>query len=678
MKKLLLLFITLNYFTTIAQITNTGKWRRTEKDSLDNALLLYDEKNYLLALPIFDNIYNHHPKEEFLKYSYGKCALYRADKYEDAYNLLSEIYAKNKKVQDIQYDLASAAHYTDKFDEALTLIDAYLINKRTSPEGKKNGELLKRYINNAKYFVSKPTTAKITNIGSVINTSAAEYVPTITADESMLVYTYSGEKSKGGRMNAFLQPEKNGQYTEDIYMSVKINDKYADPFPLDSINTIGNDAAISLSHDGNILFIYRDNGDDHGDIYQSNLVGTNFSTPTKLKGQVNSYSWDGHCSLSPDGQLLYFSSERGGGFGGRDIYRAQLMPDSTWGNIKNLGDSVNTAYDDDAPFIHPDGVTLYFSSKGRTSMGGYDVFKTTMSLLDSTFKKTENLGYPINNTGDDRYFVLSADGKTGYYSSAKKGGQGLYDLYLIETNFGDPKPALYMVKGKTTKNNQNVAAKIVVEITSNNNKIYKTLKSSAITGQYVVILPPNATYKIKYSYDKVEYKSIDVDASKLVGYAEKDVDINFDFAPKKDTVKTVVTPTLAVTPTVAVVTTKTVQAVKDNFVPRNKMQAKIMAYVEKYGDISYEGLDFRVQIAAYKFPKNYTYKHLKHLGKVEKILLDDGITRITIGGKFNTIRKAFTHNKKVVLAGQTDAFVTAIYKGKRVYLEELEKMGIFK
>ena len=80
----------------------------------------------------------------------------------------------------------------------------------------------------------------------------------------------------------------------------------------------------------------------------------------------------------------------------------------------------------------------------------------------------------------------------------------------------------------------------------------------------------------------------------------------------------------------------------------------------------------------YKFPKNYTYKHLKHLGKVEKILLDDGITRITIGGKFNTIRKAFTHNKKVVLAGQTDAFVTAIYKGKRVYLEELEKMGIFK
>jgi hypothetical protein len=102
-----------------------------------------------------------------------------------------------------------------------------------------------------------------------------------------------------------------------------------------------------------------------------------------------------------------------------------------------------------------------------------------------------------------------------------------------------------------------------------------------------------------------------------------------------------------------------------------------MKYVEKYGDVSAEGLEFRVQIAAYKFPKNYTYKHLKGLGKVENLLLDDGITRITIGGNFSTIGKAWEHNKKVINKGQTDAFVTALYKGKRVYLEDLEKMGIY-
>ncbi len=670
MKKLFILLLFFSYIITFSQTTNTSKWRRTEKDSLDNALLLYDEKNYLLALPIFEAINAHHPKEEFIKYAYAKCALCRSDKHEDAYNLLTEVYAKNKKIENIQYDLAQAAHFTNKFDEALTLTDAYLLNKRSTPEGKKSGELLKRYINNAKYFVAKPTNAKITNLGSTVNSNAEEFVPTITADEDLLVFTYRGTKSTGGLMNAYLQPDKNGQYFEDIYMSVKINDEYGVPFALDSINTNAHDAAISLSHDGNILFIYRDNGDDHGDIYQSNLIGLNFSKPAKLKGQVNSYAYEGHCSLSPDGQTLYFSSERGGGFGGKDIYKAQLMPDSTWGNVKNLGDSINTVLDDDAPFIHPDGTTLYFSSQGRNSMGGYDIFKSTMNVQDSIFKKTENLGYPINSTGDDIYFVLAANGKTGYYSSGKKGGQGLKDLYSIETNFEGAKPALYLVKGKTTKDGKNVEAKIVIEVTSKGNKIYKTVKSNAINGQYLVILPPGATYKIRYIFDNFDYKNIDIDASKLTEYTEQIVDINFNL-PKKDTVVAVITPTVAV-----ITPTKTV--VKDNFVPRNKLQEKIMRYVEKYGDISAEGLDFRVQIAAYKFPKNYTYKHLKGLGKVENLLLEDGITRITIGGVFNTIRKAFEHNKKVVIAGQTDAFVTVLYKGKRIYLEDLEKMGIFK
>jgi hypothetical protein len=118
--------------------------------------------------------------------------------------------------------------------------------------------------------------------------------------------------------------------------------------------------------------------------------------------------------------------------------------------------------------------------------------------------------------------------------------------------------------------------------------------------------------------------------------------------------------------------------IKDDFVPKNAMQAKTQRYAAMYGDVSAPGLEFKVQVAAYKHPKNYDYKHLKGLGKIEQLLLGDGVTRITIGGVFNTIGKAWEHNKKVVRAGQTDAFVTALYKGKRVFLEELEEMGIFK
>jgi len=661
------LFLIFSY--TFSQITNTRKWRKTEKDSLDNALLLYEEKNYLLALPEFESIHKNHPSEEFIKYVFGRCALYRSDKQEDAYTALSEVYAKNKKVENIQYDLARAAHYTYKLDEASNLIDSYLSNKRITAEERKDGELLKRYINNAKFYTASPTKAKISDIGPVINTIDDEYVPAITADESVLIFTTEGARSKGGRMNAFLQPDINGSYTEDIYMSVKQNDQFTTPVSLDSINTKSHDAAVSLSHDGQILFVYRDNGDDHGDLYQSFLIGETFSRPVKLKGQINSYSWDGHCSLSPDGQTLYFSSERGGGYGGRDIYRAKLLPDSTWGNVVNLGDSINTQYDDDAPFIHPDGITLYFSSKGRTSMGGYDIFKSTMDV-DSAFKKTENLGFPINSTDDDIYFVLSGSGDHGYYSSAKKGGYGLKDLYIIETNF-PARSSLLLVKGKTTLNNAAVETKVRVEITSRNNKIFKTLSSNASTGQYLITLPAGAEYKITYTYKDYAPQTLTLSSINLAGYTEKIHNVIFDVA--KDTVKAIVTPTVAVVKN----TVKHNSVPTETFVPKTKNQEKTLAYMKKFGDISAEGLIFRVQIAAYKFPKNYTYKHLKGLGKIERILLEDGITRYVIGDKYTTMRKAFEHNKKVINAGQADAFVTALYKGKRVYLEQLVQMGIF-
>jgi hypothetical protein len=667
-----LFFILAILFSLISfsQITNTRKWRKTEKDSLDNGLLLYEEKNYILALPIFENVYHHHPKEEFLKYVFGRCALYRSDKYDDAYTTLSEIYARNKKVFNIEYDLARAAHFTNRFDEALNLVNAFLVNKRTKPEDKKDAELLKHYINNAIYFSARPTKAKISNVGDAINTQDDEYVPAITADESMMIFTYEGIKSKGGRRNAFGQPDTNGSYCEDIYESVKVNDVWQKATPLDSINTVSHDAAVSLSHDGTVLFVYRDNGDDHGDLYQSYLIGDVFTHPYKLRGQVNSYAWEGHCSLAPDGRTLYFSSERAGGYGGKDIYKATLQPDSSWGNVVNLGDSINTQYDEDAPFIHSDGITLYFSSRGRSSMGGYDIFQSTLSIGDSIFRVTENMGYPINSPDDDIYFVLSAYGNNGYYSSGKKGGFGLKDIYLIETNMPSQK-MLYMVKGKTTSNKNPVETKITIDIASGRN--FKTITSNSKTGSYLVTLPVGADYKITYTYKDKPAQTLTLSTKNLTAYTEKIYDVAFD----EDTLKTQPTPTVPVTPTVAV-NTNTTPAATETFVPNTKEQAKTMAFLEKYGDATAPGLEFRVQIAAYKYPKNYSAKHLKGLGKIDNVLLDDGITRITIGGAFNTLRKAFEHDKKVVNAGQRDAFVTAIYKGKRIYLEQLTSMGILK
>jgi hypothetical protein len=659
---LLVQFVSFSY----SQTTNTSRWRKTEKDSMANAFLLYEEKNYKMALPYFENIHRDHPKEEFVKYVYGKTSLYRSDKYEDALKMLQEIYEKNPKVDVIEYDLARALHYNYKFDEALAMVDKFLANKRTKPEEKPAAEFLKKYILNAKYYGSIPTSAKITNIGKPINSPAEEYVPTISADESMMIFTYSGPKSKGGKINETIMQEDsiNGIYTEDIYMSIKANDQWQTPVPLDNINTKSHDAAISLSQDGQILFVYKDDAEGHGDIYQSNLVGETFSFATKLKGQINTISQEGHCSLSPDGKTLYFTSDRPGGFGGRDIYRAKLMADSTWGNVVNLGDSINTKYDEDSPFIHPDGSSLFFSSNGPKSSGGYDIFRAVMEPSDSSFKKVENLGFPINTPDDDIYFVLAANGTRGYYSSGRAGGEGLKDIYLVETGFEAKTPVLLFVKGKVTFDGAPVESTIKVEVTSKNNAVFNTIKTIPLTGNYMVSLPQGQAYKITYTYKDEKPKTFEFDATQITVFTEKIVDIKF--ATPIDTI-----PVAANVPGKVLPNEFDKEAI-------TLLQKKISKYSAAYGKISSDGLEFKVQVAAFKNPKNYKFKHLKGLGKIEKLMLDDGITRITINGTFKTLEAAWTHNKKVIKAGQGDAFVTVLYQGKRIYLEDLTKMGIFK
>lgn len=812
--RLLLLTFIFTCAISSAQLMNVRKWRPSERDSLDKALEMFDEKNFLRALPIFENLLAQHPKEEFLKYSYAKCALYRSDKHEEAYKYFVEIYGNNKKVPDIQYDMALAALYNYKFDEATDYNDQYADSRHTSPEGKKNAETLKRNIAYAKYYLANPTNAKVTNAGNAINSEYDEYVPAITADESALIFTYAGAKSLGGRVNESLVPDKYGNFLEDIYISYKKNGSFQPAVPLDSLNTTAPDAAISLSEDGNILFIYQDVGDGHGDIYQSFRRGEGFSQPRKLRGEVNSYSWDGHCSLSPDGRTLYFSSERSGGLGGRDLYKASLiLADSTWGNVVSLGDSINTPYDDDAPFMHADGITLYYSSKGRTSMGGYDIFRSVMRTEDSTFKKTENLGYPINSSSDDIYFVMGASGNSGYYSSGKKEGRGMKDIYFVEPNFNWPKPSVYLVKGNVKNGETGVESTIKVEITSKNNKLYKTLKSNSKTGEYLVSLPPGVSYQLTYSYKTLPDQRLNVDAVDLNGYMEKINDVNFEekadvlasvsatLPPAKKTdaelKKPAETPGLAITETktatpaeviaavvppakepvkeaepvpdevinhvgtkatetntvtetvnippkkepdpVAVVEKKSsekepvtastpekkitepavasnlppqarptkrpdaavdftnrpvtstplnlppAEPVKvpsritgDEFVPVNGPQAKAVKFTEKYGTAAAAEMEFRVQVAAVKNDNNVVLPNQKRLGKVEKLNLNDGFIRITVGGPFKTLAEALEHNKKVVKAGQKEGFIIALYQGKRMSLDELEKMGLLK
>ncbi len=661
MRLLFLLFLIFSCNLLIAQ----KNWSIVEEDSLKNARLLSEEGNYELAFPIFENLYKKHAGDFFLKYVYGNCALNMSGKRDIALTLLTEVYLKNKKAGDITLDLARALHYNCKFDSANYFIDLYLAQKNLSPEKKKLAEQTKRYIANASYFYAHPTETKISNAGNNVNSENDEYVPVLAADEAKIIFTYKGRGSKGGRQNAFQEKDSSGKYYEDVFISTRKNNSWVKPWGISTINTNIHEAAIAISPDGTRLFTYRNEGYDNGDIYVSSLDGLEWSTPVKLKGQINSPSWEGSCSLTSDGQTLFFSSERPGGFGARDIYKASLMADSTWGHIVNLGDSINTKYDDDAPFIHADGITLFFSSKGRNSMGDYDVFQSALNPLDSTFGSPVNLGYPINTTGGDRYYVVTADGQTGYYSSEKTGGFGLNDIYSVDPGYIGKKPTIYLVKGKVTLDGVPVDSKILVKIASKNNKLFSTVIPNKITGEYLITLPTGDVFKLVYMHNNFEWKIIEIDASGIKNFVEKkyDIDLNPNFIQHSSDTNAIKDDKSGKT---------------DSLEVKSNSLARTLKFAEKYGQISADSLGFKVQIAAYRHNENYSYKHLNGFGKVESLELSDGITRITIGGNFETIGQAYSLCKRVLQAGQSDAFVTAIYKGKRVYLEQLEVMGIFK
>lgn len=472
------------------------------------------------------------------------------------------------------------------------------------------------------------------------------------------------------------------------------------PRPLDSLVTVQPDIPLGMSADGRVLFVYVDIGDSHGDIYESHRIGNYFSKPRKLRGEINSYSRDGRCALSPDGRTLYFSSDRPGGKGGKDIYRASLSADSTWGNVVNLGDSVNTQYDEDAPFVLADGVTLYFSSQGHGSIGDLDIFRTTMNPADSTFRKPVSLGAPLNTPADESDLVVAADGTHGFYRAARSKGKGMNDIYRVD--FSGQRPvAAVLLKGKSTGEQGPLLAAITAS--SAPGKVYSTTYPR-MNGEYSMLLTAGKSYTVSCSPEGMSPKDFVVDLTSFDRFEERTMDFRFEkfklpepvaasahtvaSPPATNTVATVtktntVAPPAAAPATVAAVASRPPappvrKSDKDGFIPHNKLQEKTMLYVEKYGDISSPGLEFRVQMSAVKNKGDKSKFSPSKYGRIDQMQLGDGFTRITAGGSFKTIRKAFEMNKRVVRAGYTEAFVIAVYKGRRVQFQELEQNGIFK
>ncbi len=355
---------------------------------------------------------------QYLKSDYPhKCMTY----FESAYKL------DPKVDKDIYFNLGVSYQQNLRFDEA---IDFYTKYRATIQET--NPALLKKIdrriyeCTNGKEFVANPVDVKIESVSKVVNSIYPDFAPVISADEKVMIFTSRRPGSTGGSF------DETGQYYEDIYISKKIAGQWGPPQNIGSnINTEGHDASIALSADGSELFIYKD--DNAGDIYYcKQRPDGSWSKPLPIEGSVNSRSYyENAAAVSPDGNTLFFASNREGGYGGLDLYMVKMNDKGFWGKPVNLGPKINTEVDDEGPFMDFDGMTLYFSSRAHKGMGGFDIFKTFYDSTSGDWAEPINMGYPINSADDDIYFVLSGDGAHGYYASAKDDGVGEKDIYMI-------------------------------------------------------------------------------------------------------------------------------------------------------------------------------------------------------------------------------------------------------
>jgi len=406
-----------------------GSFAQKSKKAYQQGEFLYQNGEYREAINFFKAAVDADPENIDATFLLGDCYL-KLNEAGTSLTYLMRAFELNEDCNDeIRYMLGLAMQETEKFDDAIKMFNEFL-DKNKNPSDIANRETNNR-INEckvAKTLIENPVKAKIDNLGPVVNTQFPDYTPVITADESVLMFT----SRRDGNIGGVKEPYRNANELfdrEDIYQSNKMDGKWSAPLNLGKpVNTSEHDAIVALSPDGNTMFLYKAVGE--GDLYYSKKTSKSWTKPESLGSNINSKYAETSVSVTADGKTIFFSSNRPGGFGGFDIYKAERKENGRYDRPENLGPTINTSDDDDSPFIHPDGVSLYFSSKGHATMGGFDIFRT---FLDSTggWSQPENMGSPINTTKDDIYFVLSADNKHGYYSSEKAGGYGKSDCYII-------------------------------------------------------------------------------------------------------------------------------------------------------------------------------------------------------------------------------------------------------
>ncbi len=475
----LLIALLLTGGQVIAQKSNNTK-------NANRAEKLFQFQSYHEALPLFLELEKTGTEIDHLNYKIAKC-LFESDEVNDKVRSLD--YFEKVKPEEFEelprnfyQDLGDAFFADEQIEQALLNYNKHLNFVRRD---KRALALVNRKIETAKRafkLMRIPKNVYIKNLGESINSKFTEYNPVVSADESVMAFT-------------LLQPveSKTGErLAEEILISYNKTGAWSIPEKV-IVKTENNYGTAGLSADGQEMMIFI--GDrSSGSIYKIRKEEDAWSRPVPVFANIQSRYMESTASITPDNQTIYFASNKPGGYGGMDIYKAEKRKDGTWGKPVNLGPSVNTRANEDAPFIHPNKKFLFFTTDGHNGMGGNDIYKT--ELIDGQWTEPKNMGYPINTTANDNYFTLIADGARGYFSSDRKGGYGGQDIYAMDMPEGYETIPLTMIKGKILDAETGKAplTSIYIIDSKTSEKIDWVYHPNKETGEYLVILPPNKSY----------------------------------------------------------------------------------------------------------------------------------------------------------------------------------------
>ncbi|HMG90927.1 MAG TPA: OmpA family protein, partial [Chryseolinea sp.] len=509
----------------------------------------YGKKDYKNPMSSYMAAFEMNPDDALVNFKIGLTYLYSETKSKAA-SYIDKAYRLNPAVNpDIDYHLGIAFQNTNEFKKAIEHFERFKKKK------KELGSIADEKIAEchiADSLSQNELNVIIENLGNAVNTPYNDYSPIISADGNTLIFT-------SNRTDDPARAKANANY-EDIFVSNKNGSGWTAPKLISSnVNIKYNDAAASLSPDGKTLFLYYEEGE--GDIYISTLSGDQWSKPEPLNKNVNtSMFWETCASVSADGKQLYFASNRPGGIGELDLYVSQLDAKGQWGKAVNLGKVVNTPENEDSPFIHHDGVTLYFSSDGHPSLGNSDIFIS--EFKNNKWSKPENMGWPLNSWEYDGFFTLSPDKKKGYFSTVKEGGLGDADIYSIA--FLEPKykpkpkpvvtkPAEEKVKPELPKSEEFVdpmiqvhkdmkvvtllRGKVIDETTAaplgavislvNNetNQVITKINANPTTGEFEITIPHGGNYGVATERAGYLFNSINFNLPQFAEYQEIDTHI---------------------------------------------------------------------------------------------------------------------------------------------------------